>query len=576
MYLKKVTLFLIIVALQTLSGQDKKIAIYYEGEGYLQPYITNTLDSLKSNQTNDYLYMTTSLNQLKLQNKIESEKGKLLQIYFNPENNNFNLTDSEKEGMKEINNQINNSDYLLIVKTITLVELIEFQFQVFMPKDSIGSNLNITNVKLIATEDLFINPKEKTYKRDIKNALQRLFKETNSKPIAELNFLGKSLKSKDTIMVPLNTQIELDGSNSGDFETENLTYLWRNIIPKNRKIQTTKKINFQENNNKQITSIEEDGHYKIGFSVYDNISNSNEVVINIKTSPKIQKLVIYDSVFTSNQYRTVKQVFTKHNQIHYVDNTASIKILNDTVNKNELVISKNIIDIKKNNIQDIPIEKKNISKNDYLYLKSNFLNDNPLEYYLYQNNELGFVSAPTKVIHKSKKFNFLSIGLKSSYSGVATDEPVDSTAISKTILAPKIDFNFAVIKNIELTLSFPFSTDNVDYLDENFNFPADITIMGKLMKYNISMGNSEIVTSYYLGGIFSLYSSNSIENEKDLKEFFTHKSIGLGGGGSIKLLRIKNFNFDLFCDAGMSYFIGGMSGLTIVEFNLGILYRLEY
>lgn len=567
MHLNNILLIIFLIGVQILSAQKKEIAVYYEGEGYLQPFITSTIDSLKSNQTNDYKFTTISLNQLKLQNKIESEKGKLLQIYFSPKNNNFNLTDSEKEAMKEINSQINDSDYLLVVKTITLVELIEFQFQLFVPKDKKNSNINITNIDLESTEDLFINPKEQSYKKNLTDAIQRLFKDTNFAPLVELSYLEKRVKSNDTICIPLNTPIELDGSNSGDFESEEIKYIWRNIIPKNKKIQTTNKISFEQNQDTQTIVLSKNGKYKIGFSTYDNINYSREIIVNIKTIPKLDVIKVEDSLIITNYHKTL---FKK--DIYRFSEWNEIRILNDSIINNKIVVSKKPFTT--NNTLRKKIKEVAVN-NEKINLLSDFTESNITEFYLYQKDSLNFLSEPKKITNIAKGFSILSISARASVNLIYTDEQNDSLAFNNSVFTQNININLALFEKINLSASIPISTKKINVLGRNLNFPADLSLTGKYTRSGHYFSNR--LSNIYFGTRVGFYSTNNLGNDNSLdKNYFQHTSVGLVAGMSFEFLRRKHLNFDISLDMNQNLYITGLPGIDSGEFSIGLVYLPEF
>ncbi|MBJ7880332.1 hypothetical protein [Gelidibacter salicanalis] len=578
---------------QFLFSQEKKIAVYYEGQGYLQPFIEASIDSLKNNKTQNYLFNSTSLNQLKLQNKIESEKEKLLQIYFNPENSNFNLTDSEMAGMQEINNQINKSSYLLVVKTITLLELIEFQFQLFIPKDSLN-NLNTSYAKLVGTEDLFINPKDKNYKKEITNALQRLFKESNSKPRTILKYFERNLKTGDTILVPLNSTVELNGINSVDEDTEEIFYHWRNIHSNNADIKLNDKITFIENEPIQKIEIHKNGIFKIGFKVFDGIENSNEIVVVVNTIEKPSKLVLYDSITYSEHNFSVlnKETLNSLNQSQF------FPIYRDSIVKNEILITTKKIGLKFDNklhekyiFHDFQLDSANFYKKPkikLLKLNSTFtLEDRIKSYYLYIKDKNDFVSEPQQIIHKFNSFFILGISTSTNLNFIfkyknfdnSEDQETkilsDSTSINETLITQKFSINYYILKNISVSVTIPFNTHTIKYKDYIFEGPAIISTSLSLHQKNNISNKSGIIFSH-LKLFYNTY-GEKIESEKsgvfDNGYYFAYHSIGGSIGLKSKLIRTNLFHVDLSFNGGGSFFLKELKDLADIEFSIGLIFK---
>lgn len=564
--------------------ENKTITIYYEGESYLQLFIEKTIGNLKNKNETNLFENINVLNRLFSNDAYQDKARDLLESYLSSNDNIKISYNAEEKALRDnIKKNITNSDYFLSIKTIPLVELIEFQFQLFetikIDEKTTGIQSIRTNV-LIASEDLFINPKDSNYKTEINNAIQSLFQDSNSPPIAELYFLGSKVKSNDTIVVPINTNFELDGSKSGDFENESINYLWRNIIPPFQKIQTTKKVHFEENKVKQIINLNEFGEYKIGFSVSDGISTSTEIELNIKTSPEIKKISLSDSIISINEFITVAKTLNiglrkKEKRKTY----AVYNILNDSIEINEIITTTKKIDSNINNISGIVTDSLKVSKNNNVYLNTDPSLNVPHKLWLYNKNKVGFVSNPSEIVYKNISFSPVTININKSLNLISTGKAVeDSTAIGQSNFVTKIDLNFLISKNFELGFSYPLEQDNVKYLEYDLNFPADISISAKFITHNLSKGKKEIGTSSFFEIVYGTYSFNerNIENDYTYRNHFQYNSIGLGAGGSLNLLRKKHFNFDFTLEGSLSYFLGDLSALQILELKFGILYRIEY
>lgn len=415
---KIVTILFIFFQSLTFYGQEitkKSINIYFEGNGYLQLFIESTLNSLIDNNDEPLFDNVIVLNRFIDENEFQAKSQQLINTYLTTQDKSKSTySNKEIKIRKKSKGNLTKYDYYLKVKTITLVELVEFQFQLFETiknaddDDDIGIPFNNIN-KLLGSEDLFINPKEKNYKDDIGKAIQRLFKKSNNAPIAELKFLDKSLKSGDTIYIPVNTNIVFDGSQSGDYENEAITYNWRNIVPKKSKVQTANKIELLDNVSIQNFNIKKTGYYNIGFSVYDGIESSSEINIHIKTIKKPIKIELLDSVIVFRQNYGI--LFNKK---YFEEKSSLIKILNDSLDYNKIVVSSKDLGIRIEE-KDNEVINTNIDSTNTFVIKDNFKNSTNIKYYLYSKDSYGLLSNPTTLYHQSEFLTMISLGAKGSY-----------------------------------------------------------------------------------------------------------------------------------------------------------------
>ncbi len=596
MYIKNKYFFLIFfisLNICTTFSQEKKIAIYYEGEGYLQPFIETTIDSLKDKVTNRCLFKTNSLNRLILQNQVEAERKKLLQIYVNSEKTNNYLTESEKITIKEINQQIIKNDYLLTVKTNTLVELIEFQFQIFIPQASIEDDLNPSYVKLISSENLFINPKDGNYKVELKNAIQKLFKSSNNRPKAVLKYLEEIVNSGDTILIPLKTTIKLDGQQSGDIDTEKLYYNWKNVYPKKEDIQTSKKIDLKQNEKNQEIKINEHGHYKISFNVNDGIENSKDIIINIHTFDRPKKINVYDSVVFSEYNRSWGKMshgsLEKEGRYYLLGDSVNTKKIFLTTNKINLIFSeKNINDVF-NEYELKTLEGPNKDSLTFIVIKSKFnISEKRKNYYLYNKNENNFLSEPLVLTHNMDRFFVMGFSVHNSFNLIKkyrrfeeNQDPetnggeIDSTSISESVLSNKISLDFHLTKNFQVSFVAPLKTQTIYYKNYTFESPAQMTVLARYNYFPKSFSKKSFLNSGSLKFVYNNYGTKLNPNNSDFGSGYhaLDSSLGIGGGLSGKLLRTNFLHLDLTLEGSTSFFLNELSDLLDFELFFGAKFR---
>lgn len=607
MHLKNNYFILILFILFNIGqnfSQEKNIAVYYEGKGYLQPFIESTIDSLKDINTDDYLFKTSSINRLILQNQVEAERVKLLQIYVNTEKVDKYLSESEKSTIREINRQINQNGYLLTVKTNVLVELIEFQFQLFEPKEQ---DYSASYVRLISSEDLFINPKDPNYKTDLKNAIHRLFKKSNNRPESKLFYFEKKINTNDSILIPINTIIKLDGSQSGDKDNEKLKYIWRNVYSKNSDIQTSKKILLNNNDNDSIQNIKilNDGDYKLGFKVFDGITNSKEIFINIKTINRPKKVKISDSIFFSEHNRTILRI----NEVEINNKTAKLILDDNKIDEKDILLTTEKIDkyfdyskhqeIVYNNFEIDSLTKITGETIKLLKINSAFgINSNLKEYFLYRKHSNNFISPPIKLKHHLKKFFMASLSTDVSMnyifkynnfensnenSEIIDDQNrfVDSTKINEVVFSQKISFNLHMTRDISMSLSVPFTTRTIKYKDHTFESPAIFSTAIKFSNNNNhNYSNKKKIHFNHLKlsyNFFGTKARNPYTGKEDDSNayYFIYQSLGASFGFKSKLLRTKLMHIDLTYDLGGSFFLKELKDLAEIESLIGLHFRFN-
>ncbi len=490
---------------QTVNDTEKSILIYTEGQGYLQSYIETAIKKLVNVETEKpYFSSVNSFNRFVSDNKYKAQLSDLIRTQKDINGSiNMYYSNDEKIIRKRIFDILSNYKYFLTVNTNTLGELIEFQFQLFQTIHSFGSSPYNISDNVIGNENFFINPKDEKCYSIIEQSLQRLFKQSNRQPEAELNIFGKVFKANQSdheINLPLNTPIIFDGSNSGDFDNDNISYLWRNITQKDEKYQTSKKIAFAQNIAKQEIEISESGKYKIGFKVYDGINYSNEIILNINTIEKLKKTILIDSIKYSVNYSSL--MFLNFKNIH-TEKYIYEKLKYDDSIRKKIIITKTPI---KNMYIDY-IDKSNIYlqyKIIYYKIPNNYYNYSIIElestfdtsrkkdvenvYYIHDINDEGLVYNERKIIHKLINRNLrLNFGLRYENFSIHKNEE------KYNLNTPSVILNLPLTKKIEVEWSFPYQNSKIVIPLESSDLKYPSIFNFNLRYFIIDINNNKIL-----------------------------------------------------------------------------------
>lgn len=572
----------------------KKIMLYSDGDPYLQTYIEKTLKSLLTRENDSLFSKVSVLNRFIDENNYQSQFQLLLNTYLEPEEQFAREYNAEEKKIRRlIKERLEGNDLLLKVKTITLVELIEFQFQLFekSTKGDGGSGNNIDKLK--ASEDIFINPKDPDYKTLVKNSIQKLFKESNRRPKVKIMFLGDSIANGETLRVPIDTEFVLDGSNSGDYETENLRYEWRNIISVEQTQQTTNKIDFVDNKAVQKVTIDKEGLYKIGFKVYDGIEYSDEVVINLITAAKPQRILLTDSIIYTRRNRSISSF-----SIHEQEFRGYFKLLNDTLDVKDIVISDKELGPKlraSDNFENpvITMTKDSIQS---IVVKDNFETGKDKIRYIYSKSKENYLSEPVQLLHKLQHRSVFTFSTKTSFSFLSFmpfSEPytireintVETAEIAKTKgvekISQKIDFNMNITNNIELSISLPLNRKNFKYRKFNIDYPALNTFYLRYNGFIQNIGKSESDVTFLANLLYKAYTAKDSRQRDFLNDrpgfVFYYQSIGYGLGLKAKLFDRERFRIDLLAEYSWSWFLESeLSDFRDFEISTGLIFTTIY
>lgn len=497
MYKRLVLLFFVFSFFSSYAQVKEKdslsILIYYEGQGFLQPYIETTIKKLNNVEAGEpYFSSVNSFNRFINDNKYQAELNNLYTTQKS-ENDKLNLyySDAEKEVRKKILQIISDYDFFLTVKTNTLGELIEFQFQLF----STISSSNISD-KLIDVENFFINPKDSEYLSDIKNGVLRLFRGSNQIPIARLKIYEEDVKNNDTILVPLSTSFLLDGSSSYDFDTEKISYKWKNIPKSNENFQTFEKIDLNINEAQQNIIIDKPGVYLVRFSVNDKILESKDINVYLKTINRREPINFTFTKNTDYSYASVKypHPIKKGKTSYFVktekNDTIRILMTKKEVGKKYIESLHNKYKVDYHIVDSTFTDSINLIKQ--ISFESNFKNF-PSEsinyFYVYNMDKDSLLSEPTLLENKYIHRKLFTISAIPSYTFVNGYDFRQITTSGDTInnnyysFAVSLEGSFYLTPRIESGISFPLYSEG----------------RVKIEKYSLKPHSSfNLFTNYYI------------------------------------------------------------------------------
>lgn len=569
--------FNILIISAQKQTNEKSILIYSEGQGYLKPFIEKTIKELQLVKfEKPYFKRVNLFNRFILDNKYQSELRDLVDRQ-KPEGINFNAyySNSEKEIRRRIFNILIDYDYFLVIKTTALGELIEFQFELYATEKS-NVNTNLINVpftisdKLVGVENFFINPKDSNYKTNIADAIKRLFKGSNKPPIVELKIFDKKIISGDIINIPIDRIIKLDGSNSGDFDSKELVYIWRNIPPINEKLQTFDKINLENGKPIAQINIEDFGYYNIGFKVYDGISYSDEIEFTLKAVSK-PEVIVRDSIIYSVHYASIVNDYHYDNEfegrIEYLSHDFSNKINDKLILSSRPLTKTSEIKLNTRNIDTTGVYSINNRGNNEVTIKTRFINKEKIIYAHNMSKKYNIVSDPVKIRHKLIRREVVNLYPKISVSSI-TDFQAANNENDEFINSSHLTLGLGVFltKKIEVEFSLPLTNSrNVNYNEFEFLYPAKVNTSIKYYFYKDKSDYPEDLNSIFIGPIHSVF--GVIENEETSLSI---NSLGIKFGWQTRVFDYKTIHFDFFVDTSYSKFIDRKELSDTGDFGLNI------
>ncbi|NMH88256.1 hypothetical protein [Flavivirga algicola] len=545
---------------QTID-ESKSILVFSNEPGFLRPFIETTIKELK-NTTLDkpYFKEVYSLNNYDEDTVIRS---KISRIMWEQENapdliSNKPLSNADIEFQDEIIIKLTKYDYFLTVKTNNLGELIEFQFQLFrtLKSDHKGHKNYLKRVlinNIIAVENFFINPKKSEYLADIKNAIQRLFKGTNRLPIADVEIFQKKIKTGDTIYISKGTKLKLDASNSGDYDSKNIFYSWRNIPNPDEKYQTFNKINIKDSIAIQDICINKNGPFRIGFQVSDGVNHSDEIKFVLITKEQPKQVKVSDSIF----FTVTKKRDWRANNLNFMhrfnlENISSSEsetpniLVSDKYLGSKLLSShlKSSIDTLKVKVHKILLREHPFEQRYYSSSLNFFKSNSSNELYLYNVHKDSLLSKPTVLKHRTYVRNGISVKFLMGTYNVPNNiisflETPDDT-IRGGISIPKLKLGYYISNKIEIGLTIPLKkSPKFEYNNYEFSYPESF---GGYILFHWYAQSRFI--NLYTGLNFNSFKYKPISNDPDI---YTQSMFGLapevGARTRLVVTRFVDFRF---------------------------------
>lgn len=586
-------------SVETENG--KRLLYYFKEPGFLVPYIEDVLKNMTISSEGEgstpYFNEIESFNRVKGDFSLQSEMAEIVWSNYNARalidpsirNNTY---------YNEISNTILEYNYFLTIKTNTLGELIEFQFELFLTDKEVGVD-NKTNIRqgtyseLLNVENFFINPSGNDYLKEIENALYRLFDGGNEPPRARVSLLRNTYDRDSEINIPKGDTVIIDLKKSFDLDTEELTYYWKNIPVDKEYYQHLDKINFKEGEPTQRIAVDDTKPRRIQVWVNDGINDSDPIKILLVPKNKPIGVKVPFNNYSIIEYLTTKKTEISLKRESSFDFYEEINSANDSI-----VISKKPLGKvfnKKIDGQDIVtfevIEKDTIYDSkirNRIELVSEFEDVNKIglakykkEYFLYSVNRDSILSTPIKLSH-----NYIERGSFTVRVGFAVyafeksrkfrERYPEQDSLNSLHSAIPIELGIDLNKNIEagIFINIPVGDDvNVNQL----NF-VPYPVFGTGFNYRfIPLNSNKNRLSPFIGiegGCTTFLTDEEIADEERNPEVETTRyiySYGLRVGGDYKLelswssllFRVK-LNYGQFNKSALDY--TSYSGL---EFDIG-------
>ncbi len=510
----------------------KSILVFSSEPGFLRPYIETTIKELKDTNLDKLFFDEVySLNNLDEDIEIRSTISKILWSQENATSlvSSKPLEEQDIEFQDQVIKKLTSYDYFLAIKTNTLGELIEFQFQLFDTVEiemEYGKKTYLKRVlvdNVVAVENFFINPKDSKYLTIVKNAIFRLFKGSNKMPIARLKIYGQNIKNNDTVLVPIDTPIQIDGSLSFDIDTEEISYHWKNIPKPNENFQTFDKLELIFGEPKQNLIVKKDGVYLIRFKVNDGILDSKEINVYLKSTHRQEPPAFLSNEITHYSYASLKHP----NPI--VNGTVSYELkAQENKNIKMLIMDKEIGEkyveaIHENNkidykyIDSYVDERKLVQKVSVESNFKNFPSDSINYFYAYSMDKDSILSEYKLLKHNyiHRKLGTFSTIFSSTivqgYDLLETTPAGDTIRSGNSSFAISLEGSIYISPRIELGGSFPvYSKGRADFGKFSLKPHSSLSLFTNY--YIIPKSDSYLEFYLGIGGGVSDYRINGVED----------------------------------------------------------------
>lgn len=328
--------FLFLLALPAfLSGQNSnRLLIYADGYEYGLPYIEKTLTNLIDRRTSSEMFLNVSyLNRIARSIATENMLRETINYYTNKD---FALDTRTKIIQQEIGKILTGYDLFLEIKILPLQSLLEYQFTLYqVVNDSIkdGSIFPSNNtISPISSTSFFLDPGKQNFENNLEFAIKRLFSESNFKPVAKISYNNKIVTG--ALFFSVGDTIEFNGNFSidKDSRSENLNFFWRQIsFNEDTVIGDANRLAISNGSSKVFVLAIQEGTYKVGLRVSDNIEYSDEDTV-IFSVVKRKKIWI-----PNKQIYLTRQVALFGREYQYLKGYIPIITTDfDTINKNQI------------------------------------------------------------------------------------------------------------------------------------------------------------------------------------------------------------------------------------------------
>jgi hypothetical protein len=272
----------IILLLNMLWCKPQRILFYCVEKDYLSLHIEKVLANLENTDKGTKLFSKiTNLNQVSLNVATEKTLRSYLEFYSSSF---FQVDSIGQNKLEDIEREIRNYDFILIIKTNEFSGLLEYQFSLFDTNIESqrykNKGFRTTNpTKPISTENIIIDPRRNGYLSEIENSLKRLFPISTKRPSVKI-VPGKSVSyTSGNYFCKLNDTIELKSIVNTDLG-KTLSYKWRNITMHAREDEDIAD-NFRIDGETKYFYVDKEGINMFGLTVSDGVKKSKEDTVTI-------------------------------------------------------------------------------------------------------------------------------------------------------------------------------------------------------------------------------------------------------------------------------------------------------
>ena len=262
---------------------DSVLFIINMGEtSYLESHIIQYIKKLSS----DNKIYSSILNSSDLLKQSKINSNIIDNFTYNRKEGLIGFSPELKNSISDITGQSSKLKNVLILRILQLNELLEFEFHLYgiiAPTEESKEDFSLlSSVQTQSSKSVnfFIDPRTTNYKEIINYELRKLFKESNTLPIATIRLNDRLIEDEKLYYFAKGDTIILNGHSSSDVETpfDMLNFHW-SLEDEN---QASNIIGFNIHSSTQKLVITETGSYKLNLAVFDGISKSEKSSVNIE------------------------------------------------------------------------------------------------------------------------------------------------------------------------------------------------------------------------------------------------------------------------------------------------------